>query len=310
MRAGTIGLLVGGGLLLLAVLGVGLFLLLRPGATEVEIADAPAAEVPDIEVTLRWTSEADLDLQVFDPEGAGVSHARPRVSSGGSLERDANRGCESPTSTPVERIGWAESRAQTGAYFVQVSYPHECGDATGVQAYTLSVVLQGETVAMVSDEIDHGEVVDLLAFSFPAGIVDDWREFDEAPDASPPPQPARETEPEEAPEPRLPEQPPAEVYDLPSGLFCRDLSAMGYPYWDAVAYWEFEGRPSRMDEAGNGIPCETVYPRQAVVDYWGLEGDGGFQEGGDVPEEWDYYEDGGHWEDEHLWWEEEELPDL
>ena len=47
---------------------------------------------------------------------------------------------------------------------------------------------------------------------------------------------------------------------LQSGLFCRDLAAMGYDYRFAVAYWLAEGAPERMDADGNGIPCETVYP--------------------------------------------------
>ncbi|MGA9596599.1 MAG: DUF3160 domain-containing protein [Acidimicrobiia bacterium] len=47
---------------------------------------------------------------------------------------------------------------------------------------------------------------------------------------------------------------------LESGLFCRDLAAMGYGFTEAVAYWLAEGAPDRMDADRNGIPCETVYP--------------------------------------------------
>lgn len=56
------------------------------------------------------------------------------------------------------------------------------------------------------------------------------------------------------------------VYDLPSGLFCRDLLAMGYSYVDAVTYWNLEGQPSRMVAAD--LPCETTYPTADVVAYW------------------------------------------
>jgi hypothetical protein len=58
------------------------------------------------------------------------------------------------------------------------------------------------------------------------------------------------------------------VYDLPSGLFCRDLAARGYSYAEAVWYWSLEGYPDRMDASGNGIPCQTVYPRAEVAAYW------------------------------------------
>jgi hypothetical protein len=51
----------------------------------------------------------------------------------------------------------------------------------------------------------------------------------------------------------------------PAGLFCRDLVARGYPYRDALAYWNANGRPARMDADGNGVPCETVYSAAAVA---------------------------------------------
>jgi hypothetical protein len=56
--------------------------------------------------------------------------------------------------------------------------------------------------------------------------------------------------------------------DLPDGLFCRDLAARGYDYAEAVWYWDVQGRPTRMDASGNGIPCQTVYPRAEVAAYW------------------------------------------
>jgi hypothetical protein len=53
------------------------------------------------------------------------------------------------------------------------------------------------------------------------------------------------------------EPPPAA--GLAGGLFCRDVAAAGYSFDQALAYWVREGRPSRMDADGNGLPCETVY---------------------------------------------------
>ena len=61
----------------------------------------------------------------------------------------------------------------------------------------------------------------------------------------------------------------APVTDLATGLFCRDLNAVGYDYVDAVTYWIREGSPDRMDADRNGIPCETVYSEAAVVAFWG-----------------------------------------
>ena len=86
----------------------------------------------------------------------------------------------------------------------------------------------------------------------------------------PEPEPLTDPEPEPLPEPDpepLPQSSPIER--LEPGLFCRDLNARGFSYAEAVAYWESEGRPSRMDASNNGIPCQTVYPRSEVEAYWG-----------------------------------------
>jgi hypothetical protein len=57
--------------------------------------------------------------------------------------------------------------------------------------------------------------------------------------------------------------------DLESGLFCRDLVAMGYDYANAVTYWVRDGSPDRMDADRNGIPCQTVYEEDEVLAFWG-----------------------------------------
>ncbi len=48
------------------------------------------------------------------------------------------------------------------------------------------------------------------------------------------------------------------------GLFCRDLEPQGLGYLDAFQYWLWDGRPDRMDEDRNAIPCETIYPPAEV----------------------------------------------
>ena len=66
------------------------------------------------------------------------------------------------------------------------------------------------------------------------------------------------------PPPIPPPAPPGPVRAQPDGLFCRDLKARGYNFRQALAYWNANGRPARMDADGNGIPCETVYPPAEV----------------------------------------------
>jgi hypothetical protein len=61
---------------------------------------------------------------------------------------------------------------------------------------------------------------------------------------------------------------PGDVRGLAAGMFCRDLSARGDSYGDAVDYWYLHGGSDQMDIDLNGIPCETVYPRSDVDNYW------------------------------------------
>lgn len=56
---------------------------------------------------------------------------------------------------------------------------------------------------------------------------------------------------------------------LAEGLFCRDLVAQDVSYADAVGYWAAQGRPDRMDDDGNGVPCETTYDAADVEAFWG-----------------------------------------
>ena len=55
---------------------------------------------------------------------------------------------------------------------------------------------------------------------------------------------------------------------LPLGLFCRDLKSKGYSYVAAIDYWRLHGQPNQMDADRNGVPCETVYPRSDIGQYW------------------------------------------
>lgn len=59
-----------------------------------------------------------------------------------------------------------------------------------------------------------------------------------------------------------------DVRTEPPGLTCNAIASRGYDYTAAVAYWQSQGQPPRMDVDGNGRPCETVYPPAAVQAFW------------------------------------------
>lgn len=68
-----------------------------------------------------------------------------------------------------------------------------------------------------------------------------------------------------------PEATPGDLGDLPAGLTCEDLLALGVPYDGAFIYWDAHGRPPGLDPDDDGLPCEQVYPELDVREFTMLE---------------------------------------
>lgn len=117
----------------------------------------PALGTGDVQVTLRWFSTADLDLSVIDPSGEMTNFSRPASTNGGTLDADSNRGCASPTGSPVENIYWPAGTALDGEYVVTVSYFTACGGGDGPQAFELTFVVAGQDVTVTPEDAVEGE---------------------------------------------------------------------------------------------------------------------------------------------------------
>jgi hypothetical protein len=100
----------------------------------------------DVQITLRWSSTADLDLHVIDPNEERIYFDHPRSASGGQLDRDANNPCEEATGAPVENIYWPTGGAPKGLYVIQVHYYREC-NAEGPVSFTVELLVDGDTQA-------------------------------------------------------------------------------------------------------------------------------------------------------------------
>ncbi|MCU0481753.1 MAG: PPC domain-containing protein [Anaerolineae bacterium] len=111
----------------------------------------------DIEVTLTWNTNADLQLLVRDPFGDSVYDDTPSVRSGGLLTATGNRNC-SPTLAPppVYHIYWPQGTRDIGAYEVEIWYQSECGDTTPVN-YNLYIVVGGELIFTETSQIRFNE---------------------------------------------------------------------------------------------------------------------------------------------------------
>ncbi|HEY8526398.1 MAG TPA: DUF6777 domain-containing protein [Acidimicrobiales bacterium] len=112
----------------------------------------------NVQVTLQWGSNADLDLHVTEPDGNEIYFAnRGPSSTGGRLDKDSNVGCQLNGS--VENVFWPESAdPPRGQYTVEVygySVGPDGGSHCGGGDYTLTIRIAGE-----EERIETGTVAD------------------------------------------------------------------------------------------------------------------------------------------------------
>ncbi|MDJ0703154.1 MAG: hypothetical protein QNJ46_07740 [Leptolyngbyaceae cyanobacterium MO_188.B28] len=119
----------------------------------------------DVQVTLRWSSEDDLDLEVTDPNGETATFLNPYLSSGGELDADANAVCEDTTNEPVENIYWPFGGGIPGDYVVTVNLFSFCTANSQVE-FSLTILVQGETQEL-SGAVDETNPIANFSFSFP-----------------------------------------------------------------------------------------------------------------------------------------------
>ena len=120
----------------------------RVGETQchrVYIADIAPVVSRDVQVTLSWDADSNLDLQVVDPNGNEV--ARSSVQGEQDPVKDSNEGCERTGATPDgirnEQVAWTAGSVPAGVYTVRVNYQASCGAAE--TNYVLRVNNEAET---------------------------------------------------------------------------------------------------------------------------------------------------------------------
>lgn len=144
---------------------------------QVETFDLPNG---DVEVMLRWNTNADLQLLVRDPFGNAVYDNQVTVPSGGTLERTGNMDCVTSEGTPTYYIYWPEGFLRIGSYEIEVWYQSECGDTTPV-FFDLFVTVAGNLVMRESAGIEFNQRY-VVSFNidqsgslvtYPGGIIGD-----------------------------------------------------------------------------------------------------------------------------------------
>jgi hypothetical protein len=132
-----------------------------PGAADLP----PGLGTGDVQVTLQWDSEVDLDLAVVDPAGSRIAYDSRTAPSGGTLDRDANFPCSASEANPVENVFWPPDGAPPGTYRAIVTYRRTCTVA-GPVSFRLTVRLDGRTAERAEGTLDPGESAD-YSFAYP-----------------------------------------------------------------------------------------------------------------------------------------------
>lgn len=111
----------------------------------------------DVQVTLRWASNADLDLAVTDPTGETVSFSnRGPTDTGGQLDVDSNIACPDDADRGVENVFWPEG-APSGTYLVTVTGFDGSVDGGGCGPGDYELTIR---VAGLDDRVERGTVGD------------------------------------------------------------------------------------------------------------------------------------------------------
>jgi len=97
----------------------------------------------DVQATLLWAHDSDMDLHIIDPTGTEIYWSSKTSPSGGQLDVD-DIPSDGDLSTHVENIFWPPDGAPPGTYSVWVRN-YSVG-AAGLGSYTLEVRVGGQLI--------------------------------------------------------------------------------------------------------------------------------------------------------------------
>jgi hypothetical protein len=109
-------------------------------------ASKPDTGTGDVQVTLEWESDSDLDLHVTEPDGTEIYYLNlGPTSTGGQQDVDSNVNCENDGG--VENVFWPVGDAPSGTYTVSVQgfrLTRDDGSDCGGGDFTLTITIAGE----------------------------------------------------------------------------------------------------------------------------------------------------------------------
>jgi len=106
----------------------------------------PDTGTGDVQVTLRWASDSDLDLHVTEPDGTEIYYlATGPTATGGQLDVDSNVNCDNDGG--VENVFWPVGDAPSGTYTVSVQgfrLTRDDGSDCGGGDFNLTITVAGQ----------------------------------------------------------------------------------------------------------------------------------------------------------------------
>ncbi|MCB9595887.1 MAG: hypothetical protein H6719_24415 [Sandaracinaceae bacterium] len=120
----------------------------------------------NIQVTLAWTTGADLDLYVTDPTGYTISYSRRQSPSGGVLDQDARGACVPSQGATIENVYWDSPNPPRGSYRVEVHNYSGCQVSNLTQG-TLSIAVGGQVIGAYNVALRPGERQPVAEFYMP-----------------------------------------------------------------------------------------------------------------------------------------------
>ena len=123
---------------------------------QVDVVVEPVATSANVQVSLSFDQDTDVDLYVQEPDGTRIFFGAPVSPSGGELDLDSNPGCRID-GINQENISWTS--APVGEYIVLVDYFTSClGTNPDPVLYTVTIFSNGQLLGTFSDSFVENDV--------------------------------------------------------------------------------------------------------------------------------------------------------
>ena len=101
---------------------------IAPGAYLEIPMDVVQVESGELQVSLSWDTDADMNLFVTEPDGTRIFYSDPESASGAVMDLDSNGLCQEPYNQN-ESIHWPQGTASSGEYTIELFQDDPCETA-------------------------------------------------------------------------------------------------------------------------------------------------------------------------------------